>query len=252
MRIRAEQMEVFQEAARRTFEEEMVFHLGGFSPPLFQVLTANGMRQVVSTGILRATNLTLTLRGPIRLYLEMMLLFGSNFDSDPQYPWVPEILEDRHLPEMMRADRLYQKTCEYRQKVAGPANANTLAALKRLSAKATQPAARFVSEMAAAMAEIYPEKATYVGETPMCALIEEGVATGRRYGFSTVRSLGLSAVLMFAFGHGCFEDPLYPWIGRTADGNGNSNPEARAQRLEKKALTWLHHVLGYFERGENL
>ena len=49
--------------------------------------------------------------------------------------------------------------------------------------------------------------------------------------------------LMFAFGHGCLSDPLYPWIARTLADGRSSSPEARAEHLEKKATTWLRHVV---------
>jgi len=54
---------------------------------------------------------------------------------------------------------------------------------------------------------------------------------------------------MLAFGHGCGADPLYPWINKTLRDEAITEQEARAKRLEKKALTWLEHVLDYFEKG---
>jgi len=47
---------------------------------------------------------------------------------------------------------------------------------------------------------------------------------------------------MFAFGHGCTNDLLYPWISRTLQDERIADPEARAARLEQKAITWLEHV----------
>ena len=48
---------------------------------------------------------------------------------------------------------------------------------------------------------------------------------------------------MYAFGHGCVDDPLYPWIGNTLSDEKIAEPSVRAERLERKALTWLNHVL---------
>jgi hypothetical protein len=52
--------------------------------------------------------------------------------------------------------------------------------------------------------------------------------------------------LMFAFGHGCTRDPLYPWISHTLADEKIVSPAARAERLEKKARTWLDHVIASF------
>src|SRR6266446_3642611 len=130
MKIRTEQIEVFEQAAVRNFEDEMVEHLADFSPPLFKVIKQDQMRQAVRFGMSQAGQYGLTLRGPIRLYLEMMLLFGSHFDTDPQYAWAADILKHQHsVTEMARAERLYQKTLDYQEKVSGPDDANTRKAL---------------------------------------------------------------------------------------------------------------------------
>ena len=58
-----------------------------------------------------------------------------------------------------------------------------------------------------------------------------------------MRGEALVVVLMFAFGHGCTDDPLYPWISRTLKDERIVGPAARVERLEKKSITWLEHVL---------
>lgn len=56
-------------------------------------------------------------------------------------------------------------------------------------------------------------------------------------------------VLMVAFGHGCTEDDLYPWIARTLQNEAITDAAHRTKRLETKALTWLDHVLANFDQG---
>jgi len=248
-------MEVFRGAALRSFQDEMVVHLAEFSPPLFRAVKEDHLRKAIWTGMNRSDDYGFNFRGPVRLYLELMLLFGSSFDTDPQYPWAGEILKDRDsVPQMQRAERLYERTRDYRKQVTGPNDAYTLSALRSIAAFARQPllpvsASDFVPSMLREIARVYPEKTAYVGDDRLKMLIDEGIATARNYGFSTVRAVALTIVLMFAFGHGCFDDPLYPWIARTLDDEHITDPTARAKRLKTKALTWLDHVLGYFDEG---
>jgi hypothetical protein len=252
--IRKEQMEVFRSGALRLFEDEMIAHLAEFSPPLFKTVKEDQMRKVIRLGMNRADGYGFNLRGPVRLYLELMLLFGSFFDTDPQYPWAGEILTDRDTgPQMQRAEWLYERTRDYRQQVNGPKDAYTLSALRTIAVFARQPlqvsASDFVPLMLRETARVYPEKTAYVGDERLEMLIDEGTSTAKTHGFSTVRGAALTVVLMFAFGHGCFGDPLYPWIARTLNDERITDSEARARRLEKKALTWLDHVLAYFDEG---
>lgn len=231
----------------------MVAHLAGFSPPLFKTLGEAQMRVAVRFGVDRAAAHDFTLRGPVRLYLEMMLLFGSHFETDPQYPWAAELLKNRDVEQMQRAESLYEKTVDYREKVVGPDDAYALKALRNISMLAQQPllipSEEFVAYMRQEIARAYPQKAAYVGPEGIDALIRKGMDGARRQRFSTTRGAALIVVLMLAFGHGCGADPLYPWINKTFKDESLIDPEARAKRLEKKALTWLEHVLTHFEKG---
>ncbi|MEO8130078.1 MAG: hypothetical protein ABI822_23445 [Bryobacteraceae bacterium] len=255
MIIRSDQMREFSEAASRSFEDEMVAHLAQFSPPLFNAIKGEQLRLAIRFGIPRAARYGITFRGPIRFYLELMLLFGCHFDTDPQYPWIAEILKDRIADDQMkRASLLYERTRNYRQTVGGPDDQYTLRALRDISMLARQPlpfsAANLVPGMLREMSRVYPEKCNYVGEDRLKLLIRAGMATAEAYGFSSDRAVALPVVLMFAFGHGCFNDLLYPWIAKTVQDRGITDPEGRARRLEKKSSTWLDHVLGYFDRAD--
>jgi len=87
------------------------------------------------------------------------------------------------------------------------------------------------------MVRIFPEKATYVGEEGLRALITVAISKADAYGIASGRGQALIAVLMFAFGHGCIEDHLYPWISRTLTDPLIVDGAKRAIRLENKALT---------------
>jgi hypothetical protein len=255
MRIRQEQVDALNQAPMRVFEDDMVVHLAEFSPPLFNAVKEEQLRKAIHFGISRADEYGFTFRGPIEFYLELMLLFGSHFDTDPQYPWASEILKQEDgEPQMERAQLIYEKTREYREKVAGPRDKYTLKALRSISEMAQKPlpitAENFAPAMLSQMAQVYPQKTDYVGADQLNELIDEGLAAAQRYGFSSDRARALPVVLMFAFGHGCFDDPLYPWIAKTVNDGAITDPEARAKRLEKKALTWLDHVLAYFDKDE--
>ncbi len=248
MIIRQAQVEELGKYTLHAFEDEMVAHLAEFSPPLFKVIKEEQMREVVRFGINRADGHGFTLRGTIRLYLELILLYGSHFDTDPQYPWAGAILADKNSSaEMQRAEKLFDKTLEYQEKVSGPEAVNTRNALSELLVFARKPTTmspnNFTAEMQQEMRRIFPQKAEYIGEDGLIKLIQKGDAAAQNYRFPTVRGKVLLTALMFAFGHGCTNDLLYPWIERTLRDEKIVDPAARAERLEKKALTWLEHVL---------
>jgi hypothetical protein len=132
--IRDEQMNVFEEAVTAVFKSEMVRHLQQFVPRHSAVIGAAGVEQVVDRGIASARVHGFTNRGPVRLYLELMSMFGSGFATDPVLPWTVAPLTERdESSQMARAEQLHAAVLEYLEKVAGPGNQYTLSALRRLS-----------------------------------------------------------------------------------------------------------------------
>lgn len=252
--IRREQLAAFRMAARNAFEDTMVRHLAAFSPALFKAVGEAPLRTTVTQGMARAAAYGFDQRGPVRLYLELMLLLGSRFDTDPQYPWAAAILADRDgTPQLRRAERLYEQTMAYRQRVTGPGDVHALRALRNIRAWATTsidfPPADLVPYMLAEIAALYPQKSDYVGQNAIAALIGRGREGARNQGFTSPRALALVVVLMLAFGHGCGSDPLYPWIARTLRAEATGGPDTKAKRLEQRALTWLDAVLANLDAG---
>jgi len=244
--IRQDQVEAFRQYHLLKFEDEMVAHSKEFSPILSRLLGDQQLRVALRSAMRRANGYGFTNRGPLRLYIEMMFLCGSAFDTDPQYAEVGEALRSSE-DQMIRAERIHQGSLEYLDVVSGPGNVNVRRALMEISHLAQAPlrysAGHLPQGLLEETARIFPQKVAYCGENRMNVLIEEGISEAERYGFSEARELALIVVLMCAFGHGCTEDPLYPWISRTMRDDRIVSPSARANRLEKKALTWLSHVL---------
>ena len=246
--IRKEQIKILRGDILRRFEDEMVQHLATFSPPLFRVIKEDQMREAARVGIRHARSYGFELRGPIRLYLELMLLFGSHFDTDPQYPWAAAILSDeRSVSEMQRAEWLFEQTIEYQERVSGEGGANTTRALRKLldigRTLPTFAAAEFEPVMHRELRNAFPEKVDFIGQNALATLLRTSMADARQYDLPSTRGEMLLLILTFAFGHRCADDPLYPWIGRTLTDERIVNGGARAERLEKKAMTWLEHVV---------
>jgi len=161
-----------------------------------------------------------------------------------------EILaKTEELNQMERAEELHIKVKDYLEKVDGEDNVHTLKALEDLSSRLKQRIEfqhdNFDRDTLRLMKEIHPRKVAETGEEPILQLIADAkTKAGELYGFEEARSLGLMAVLMFAFGHRCDNDPLLPWISRTLSQTGQvDEAETVAKDLERRAVIWLDAVL---------
>lgn len=244
--IREGQLQIFEQEALRRFEDEMAAYSKELSPTLCRILGEKQLRVALRQAIDRGARYGFTNRGPLRLYIELMFFCGSDFDTDPQYPAIGELLQTR-ADQMDRAERIHQGYIDYLDRVSGPDNINVRNALEVLSAYARARHAFSVDELEATvlreMNRAFPLRAAYVGEQGLLALIHEARADAHAHGLPTSRTVVLLATLKFAFGHGCTNDPLYPWISRTLKDERIVGSNERSDRLERKAITWLDHVL---------
>jgi len=251
-RIREDQIAEFRRSALADFEEEMILHSKNFSPKLCEVLGDDQIRVSVQQAIAKAQTYGFSNRGPIRLCIELMFLCGSHFDTDPQYPAIGKVLNSKD-EQMDRAGQICQGVDDYVDKVAGEKNIHVRKAEEFLADFASSPINVSENELAETlvreMTNAYPQKVAYMGNDSLLKLIEEGRNEARKHELTSVRAQTLIVVLMFAFGHGCTHDPLYPWIKRTLRDEQIVDSEARARRLEKKAVTWLTHVLARYQTG---
>jgi hypothetical protein len=249
--LRQDQLDAFEQWHLQKFEDEMVEDLKEFAPRHWKVIGEQTGREVIRLGIEQAEKHGFTNRGPVHFYIEMMFMFGSYFDTDPQYPWAAQILNDETMDEMVRADRLYDKVTEYWDAVAGPENSFTLAALRKLSQTRLEdyltlgmPLER---RLLKGLQSIYPQKCDYLGERPLLALLKKTFELADKHGFTSNEETFLLTALGFFLGHEWERDPLHRWIGRQLADIELANVAVRSAELRTKAMSYLQQAL---EGGE--
>jgi len=130
--IRQEQAETFRQHHLRKFEDEMVEHLAKFAPKHWKSICEQSGRQVIRLGIAQAKKYEFKMRGPVRFYIELMFMFGSDFDTDPQCSWASAVLNAANLDEAERSDRLYYRLRDYMLEVLGMDRQHEISALRRV------------------------------------------------------------------------------------------------------------------------
>jgi hypothetical protein len=240
--IREQQMDALSQVALDAFEDEMVAHLRQLAPQHCKAVGEKGLRQVVRTGFERANKYGLTNRGPVRFYLDLMIMLGSDFDTDPQYPWATDLLEDSTMPDQMtRAERLYEKVMDYSAKVFGEGYEQEKAAVRRVGSIKFEDLPSFragsASEFVKYTEKVFPEKARYLGELLLSSLAARAKPLSEQYQLDSERGPVVLGGLMFAFGHGVTTDPQFPWVAATLV-KDTQDAVARTQRLFHRGLTY--------------
>jgi hypothetical protein len=248
--IRHEQMRLLAEVPLAVFEDRLVEHLQLFAPRLYELRGHEGIRRVARSGIARARARGFTRRGPVRFWVELMFALGHRFDEDPLLGWVPaSLVQQDGGDEMARARALFAAMQAYLARIEGPDKTWAIAALRRVAAapwaSLVGPGEPFQNEALAAMQRIWPEKAAAVGEPALRRSIAAAEAAAAARGVDDRAGRALIAGLMFGFGHGVLDDPLYPWVEDTLQSGRHADANQRAERLAAKTRIYVQAIAAH-------
>jgi hypothetical protein len=246
--IRQEQTDAFRQYHLQKFEDEMVEHLKKFYPQQWKAMGEPDGRRVIRLGIEQAERYGLTNRGPVRFYIELMLMFGSYFDTDLQHPWATAVLKDAEaVDQVVRADRLFAAMNMYLDQVVEPERKHLIEVLQGLTQARIEdylaPAVNREEAFLQGVLSACPLRSQYLGEPVLRRLIRHAVELARHFGFNSDKGTALMFVLTFVGGHGFYKDPQYGWIARGLDRERCPDAGKRIQELSSKSALYLGHVL---------
>lgn len=226
-KISESQLSVFKREALSSFEDKVTSHLFTLAPRHCGAIGEDAVRASVRLGVHRAGRYGLTKVGPVRLFIELMYMFGSDFDTDPLLGWASETLTDTGLSDQMhRADCLYGHTQNYLEFVVGAKGCHALSAHQRVSLVCRGPQRSpaegpLVEWLQTRLASIYPEKCVYAGEGALTRFTRKGIDEAAGRGLTKAWDIALCVSLMLFLGHGITGDPLFPWIAGALTGKNS-------------------------------
>ncbi len=246
--IRKEQIIAFEDQSIKSFEDDTVQHLKSFTPKQFEIIGELSIRKIIKLGIEKAEKCKFTMQGPIRFYIEMMFMFGSDFDTDPQYPWVREILNiESGYNQMERADKLHERMTDYIEKAVGTEGEFEKAALQKASKLQFKDLLGLNSEnpdgIVNELKRIYPQKCDYLGDVLLNKLHKYSYLYAKNNSLLDYGGISVLFALMFSFGHGCITDLQFPWISRTLETKSNINTEEISNKLFSKMMIYFNNVV---------
>ncbi len=248
LKIRNEQKSVLRTAVLLNFENKMVRHLQEFTPIQSKALGEEGLRNVIRLGVGRAEKYGLNNHDPVRFYLELMFMFGSDFDTDSQLPWAAQILTDPEMKHQTeRVDRLYDKTMDYVDEVAGPDYEYARVSLERASRqsykKLTVSRGDLGADIMTLLKRIYSQKCVHVGDPVLLSLIPRGKKLAEQYSISSEAGVTLFVWCMFMLGQGFDSDPQFPWVEEILKDQDIKDPDKRMKMLHSKCIVYFDQVL---------
>lgn len=247
--IRKKQMDVFEQAALRNFEDSMVDHVKEFFPNHYRVAGGEVVLNVVRYGIKRAETYEFTSERNVCLYITVMFMLGSNFDKDFMFPWAVDILEKEDVAgPSERADELADKALDYMKEIGGPENKYINRAFLTLRKelpyfKKKQDIDNFDQYMKEKLKMIYHMKYETLGEDIVQRLINEGINMASKYKISEKRGHALCVLMMFFMVSPIDNEPFLPWIKAILEDESLVDQTERIDHLYEETITYTEKWL---------
>jgi len=107
--LRKEQLAVFGPLGKKAFEDRMIAHLKKVFPEQSETLGEPQLRETIQYGTQRAAAYRITSERDVCKYIDLMVLYGRDFDKDPDLPWAQSILHNQAIRNpSSKIERLYK------------------------------------------------------------------------------------------------------------------------------------------------
>lgn len=245
LKIRKAQMTTFRSAAFKRFEDDMMDHIKQFFPNHYRIGGEPTVRKVVRYGIERSNIYGLVTERNMCLYITVMFMLGSNFDTDFFFPWAPETLKDKNeINPSIRADKLADTALDFMKKIAGQNNADMNRAFLELRKEHPKiitrtPADDFTVYTKDFLQKLFHKKYIALGDTITDQLIQHGIQTAVDYNITAQNGQLLLIVLMFFMGTACDREPFLPWLSKVLNDPTPQDQSKKVRRLYKESINYL-------------
>ena len=240
MVITKAQLSAFSTDALNAYVEDMVMHVREYYPQQYRLAGDEALRNAIRYGFRKARQYGLQSVRNSCLYLNNMLLLGSNFDADPQYPWARQTLQNpSYRRPDDRIDALTDKTLDFIETICGPSNRHLYRCLLNIINNAelvySQLTEAPLTEALRYCAGLFPEKFKAVGTENFGALVAVGRKKAATYGLRSDASVSIYCFFLFFLGGGFDTDPLLHSLTRILN-EATSNEKSKVRRMYELAV----------------
>lgn len=115
--IRKEQLAVFGPLGKKAFEDRMLEHLNKCFPEQCKALGEPKLRETIQYGTQRAASYLITSERDVCKYIDLMIIYGRDFDKDTNLPWAQAVLQNKNIRDpSAKIERLYKAAEKHQNK----------------------------------------------------------------------------------------------------------------------------------------
>lgn len=224
----------------------MLEHFKVFAKKRHELRGDEAFLTVINQGIENAKLLGFTKRGAVRLYLEMMFSYGWRFETDPQFSWLNDRLSKAtDKCQIERQNIIYNNIFNYAIEVYGVDNFHAIRAINNISKELYGRNNDFLfnKDIYELLVRCWPEKLKYMSSKEIEGIEKKSVSHCQNYNISPSTGRTIFSIIMISFGHGVFDDSLYPWVYNTLRSTSPHDGDIRLNLLYNKSIVYMNATL---------
>ncbi|CDM88585.1 hypothetical protein [Xenorhabdus bovienii] len=227
-----------------TYIDELVAHCNESYPYLEMQLGKEGLKTVLTDAIEKTKNAGFDQRGPVQFYIDMLILFGAGFQTDPPYSWVKELLDNHtHLGQLERITLLYHDLTRYLNEVHGEQDEHLKTSLLKLQSINIEGLNvqwnTYESNVDALLNSLYPQKYRYIKQNSVKKIIQFGVEKSGQYGMKNANESAFLTLIMFLLGDQFDQDIFLPHLNKKLFRQYYSDTDSVIIKIEKEVKDYL-------------
>lgn len=230
IKINSEMQKTFKKQSIDNYLDKLVIHCYTQYPYLKSTINHIQLKNILQSCLDIAQKSGFTQEDTTRFYIDLIILFGIEFENDPQYKWLKNILSDySQFTELTKAEVLYFDTISFLENAYGKKLCNKADIfqkleiyLKELSIEPNLLKTHHLSDNAVikqqiviAITQIAQDKYNATSEEDFDALVTFGIERAKQHLLMThPTQIIVAVVLMFIFGSHFDEDPFLTGINK--------------------------------------
>lgn len=236
--IRSDQFVALQASAYECFKDSLIPRFQENYPWHAGYLGRSGMKRVIDNACANAEKWGFDSKRDLSLYVDLSVMLGAGFDTDPQLSWVSTTIKegypaDATAPTPAVMSVLWTQAMMYLTHILGKSRVFPQAQYQSDSSLWKRGDQRYVHDdttLLGYLQRLWPEKASLVGDDALYTLIVRAKDLAQHLQLPSDSGRNRLAVYAFLFGHRVHQDPFYPWTAEALAINGVS-PQLRLDQL---------------------
>lgn len=246
--ISNQQINAFNIIKPSVFESKMEAHAAEYFPQQCHIMGKAGLKKLVIKGYTDAKKYGIITSADLCIYIDLMIMLGHEFTTDPQLPWVAETFgtgETINDPKPLhkayyRAIAFFEKTGVEDQLLPEI----QWMKIMQWSFKKMEQAFKkdFFKTLPAFLETLWPQKYNNVNKPLQ---VYDAIEEAKKIGFTASVNVAYYCILRFLLGYRFASDPQYPWMVNALHDETIDDEEYKARYLHTIVQKHGEMLTGY-------